>query len=183
MSKINRVLLRVSRWLLRAATVGVTGLGIGVVMPFGGEAIAAEQVILKYGPMRAPLSVAELVTFAETGEMSPSVASYIGLAKQNPEEMRAGLTNSIEVSARFLDRALNHTGELLLDEIGEVIQTASGEANGQALRAALILSAAEDGKISILETIQNYPGQVVEVQVDTLARIYKKLSFLQKLSL
>lgn len=167
-------MLGVVRLLLPVATIGMGFIG--------SNAIAAEQIILKYGPMRAPVSVAELSAFAETGEMSVSLQSYLGLAKQNPEDMRDNLTKSISVSPRFLDRVLNHRlGERLLDEMGEIIQTPSGRASGQALRAALVLSASGDGEITLLETLKNYPAQVVEVEVGSLIKIYRKLSFLEKL--
>lgn len=184
MWKMRLSFLPFMRLLFGLTTFSVVFYAIGEVVPFQRDANAAERVVLKYGPMRAPVSVSELTTFAETGEMSVSLQSYMGLAKQNPEEVRGNLTKSVDVSPRLLDRVLNHRlGERLLDRMGEVIHTPSGQANGQALRAALVLSASEDGEITLLETIQNYPAESVEIEVARLARLYSKLSFLKKLNL
>ncbi|WP_044196091.1 alpha/beta hydrolase [Oscillatoria acuminata] len=172
----------VFRRILQVGTLGIALLGVGEGMLSPNSATAAEQIILKYGPMRAPVSVADLSRFAQTGDMSFALRSYMGLSNQNPDEVRTHLNRSISVSPRFLDRALNNRlGKRVLDEMGEMIQTPSGQLGGQALRASLILSAAEDGQISIVELIENYPAQTIEVDVQSLIRVYNKLSFLEKL--
>jgi hypothetical protein len=179
---MRRSMLSVMRRIIQTGTLGVLllGLGEGVLSP--NHASAAEQIILKYGPMRAPVSVADLSRFAETGEMSLALRAYMGLSNQNPDEVRNHLNRSISVSPRFLDRALNNRlGKRLLDEMGDMTQTPSGQLSGQALRASLILSAADDGEITLVDLIENYPAQTVEVDVASLIRIYNKLSFLEKL--
>jgi hypothetical protein len=175
-------MLSVLRRIIQVGTLGIALLGVGEGMFFPNSATAAEEIILKYGPMRAPVSVADLSRFAQTGEMSFALRSYMRLGSQNPDEFRNHLNRSISVSPQFLDRALNNfLGKRVLDEMGEMIQTPSGQLSGQALRASLVLSAAEDGEISVVELIENYPAQTVEVDVQSLIQVYNKLSFLEKL--
>jgi len=52
------------------------------------SAIAAEQVVLKYRIFRESISVEELTTFAETGELSTSLRLNFALARQNPKVVR-----------------------------------------------------------------------------------------------
>nr|WP_104905840.1 alpha/beta hydrolase [Nostoc sp. 'Lobaria pulmonaria (5183) cyanobiont'] len=60
-----------------------------------------------------------------------------------------------------------------------VISTPSQRANRQALRAALVLSANQDGQVSLIEIIKNYPTNEVEVDGDRLQGAYRQLRRLQ----
>ncbi|MCT7988293.1 alpha/beta hydrolase [Laspinema sp. D6] len=182
MVKMRLSMLSVLRRIIQVGTLGIALVGVGEGMLSPNSATAAEEIILKYGPLRAPVSVADLSRFAETGDLSFSLRSYIRLSSQNPDEVRNHLNRSISLSPEFLDQALNHRlGKRVLDEMGDMIQTPSGQLSGQALRASLVLSAAEDGQISVVELIENYPAQTIEVDVASLIRVYDKLSFLDKL--
>ena len=138
---------------------------------------AAEKVVLKYGIFQESLSVAELSSFAATGDPSPTLAAYMKLANKKPEEVRNALTKQVKVSPVVLDQALNSVvGERLLDEVGKTVHTGADTANRQALRSALVLSASDDSKISLMEAIQKYPTQEVEVEGDRLVDTATKLS-------
>lgn len=129
------------------------------------RAIAAEQVVIKYKIFRASIPVAELTTFAETGEASSELKFYIRASRQNPEDVRRMLGQEVDVNVVTLDRALNNpAGELLLDQISLAMHTPSDMANRQAIRSALALSASQDSKMSLIEVIQNYPTSEVEVE-------------------
>lgn len=56
------------------------------------NALAAEQVVLKYRIFRESISVDELTTFAETGELSRSLRVNLALARQDPRLVRRYLT-------------------------------------------------------------------------------------------
>lgn len=141
---------------------------------------AAEQVVLKYRIFREAISVKELSTFAETGELSTSLRINLALARQDPKAIRQYLTQPVRVKVVFLDRVLNSpVGNVILDQISQVIHTPSRQADRQALRSALILSASRDGQISLIETIQNYPTQQVEVEGDRLESAYRQLRRLE----
>lgn len=146
-----------------------------------GSALAAEQVVLKYRIFRQSISVEELSTFAETGELSTSLRVNLALARQDPKVIRRYLTESVAVNPVVLDRVLNSpVGNLILDEISQAIHTPSRRADRQALRAALVLSAARDRNISLIEVIENYPASAVEVDGDRLERAYLQLRRLER---
>ncbi len=144
------------------------------------SALAAEQVVLKYGIFRESISVEELATFAETGELSRSLRVNFALAQQDPKAIRPYLTTPVQIDLVVLDRILNSPiGNVILDELSQVIHTPSRTADRQALRAALVLSASEDGQVTLLEIIENYPTTNVEVDGERLENAYHQLRRLQ----
>jgi len=157
------------RWTLFLAA------GAGIVF-YSNAAAAAEKVVLKYSAIRMTLPVSELEIFAETGQMSPALGMLLGKAKKDPEAVRHSLMRPVKVSQSFLDRTLNSkVGEIILDEVGQVIRTPSGDANREALREALVLSATNDNEITLLEAMKNYPTPEVYVEGDRLVEAYGKL--------
>ncbi|MBW4428113.1 MAG: alpha/beta hydrolase [Nostoc desertorum CM1-VF14] len=143
-------------------------------------AFAAERVVLNYGIFRESLSVEELSTFAETGELSRSLRVNFALARQDPKVIRQYLTEPVKVNLVFLDRVLNTPiGNVILDQISQVIYTPSRRADRQALRSALVLSASQDGQVSVIEIIENYPTNEVEVDGKRLESAYRQLRRLQ----
>lgn len=143
------------------------------------NAIAAEKVIITYNIFRPSVSVDELTNLADTGEVSPTLNSYFNQTRQDPKTIRRILTQEVNATPVVLDRVLNsRVGEFLLDRIGQSISTSSGYANRQALRSAIVLSANNDNKVSLIEIIQNYPSTEVIVDGERLAETYNQLYIL-----
>jgi hypothetical protein len=139
--------------------------------------VAAEKVVLKYSIFRESIPVSDLETLAETGRTDPAIESYIRRAGKKPEDLQRVLTSTVKVDQVTLDRRLNSLpGNLILDEVGKAIHTPAGGADRQALRAALVKSAEEDDRISLLEVIQNYPTAEVVVEGEQLVSTYRQLS-------
>lgn len=163
--------------MIRQWALGLA-VGLGTAL-YSTSVVAAEKVVLKYSIIRLTIPVSELETFAETGQMSPALDSLLGKAKKNPDQVRRALMQPIKVRQKFLDQALNSKpGEILLDQVGEVIHTPSGAADRQALRAALVLSASNDDQMTLLEVIKNYPTPEVDVEGDRLVEAYGKIAAL-----
>ncbi len=157
-------------------TLGIAGLATWMA---AGQAIAAEQVLLKYSILRETVSVAELTALAERGELSPGLRTNLTLAGQNPAEVRKALSRTVKVNPLLADRLLNsRAGNFVLDEVSTVIHTPSGRGDRQALRGALVLAAADDGQVSLIEVIQKYPTQEVQVEGDRLVDAYRQLQVL-----
>lgn len=166
---MNSIILKL-RWISAASLVA------GILLS-SSHAIAAEQVVLKYKILREKISVQELTRLAETGVPSPALASYLKLAGKKPEDIRQPLTQEVRVNRFLLDRVLNSwVGNTALDQISQAIHTPSNQANRQALRAAITLSANPDGKLTLMEVLQNYPTQEVEVEGDRLVGAFRQLS-------
>jgi len=152
------------------------GLTAGILLT-SSNAIAAEQVVLKYKVLREKISVRELTRLTETGTPSPALAAYLKLAGKNPEDIRQPLTQVVRVNPLLLDRVINSwVGNAVLDQMSQAIHTPSNQANRQALRAAITLSATPDGKLTLMEVLQNYPITEVEVEGDRLVAAFRQLS-------
>ena len=137
---------------------------------------AAETVILKYSILRESVSVEELSTLANTGEVSSSLNAYLKLANKQPEELRGLLNNNVDVDPVFLSKVLNSfAGGMVLDPVGEVIHTPSKRANRESLRGALVNSALSDKNIRLIEIFENYPTEEIHVDGDRLAEIYQSI--------
>jgi hypothetical protein len=157
--------------------IGALGLGW---LSFGTSALAAERVILKYRVLQASVSVDELTELAETGEVSPALRAHLRLARKDPEELRQILREEVAIDAQLLDRVLNsRVGEGMLDQVGTAIYTPSRRANRQAMRSAIVLSAEDDDRISLLELMQNYPTEEVYVDGERLVAAYNQFVALQ----
>lgn len=142
--------------------------------------MAAEQIVLNYRWLQRSLSVADLSAFADTGEPSPQLRRYLRAIDQRPGEFQRTLTREVSLDPLLLDRALNNPlGDLALDQISPVIHTRSGEGDRQALRAALVLSASDDGQVSLIELIETYPTQELVVEGDRLAETYNDIANLR----
>ncbi|MBW4513388.1 MAG: alpha/beta hydrolase [Scytonematopsis contorta HA4267-MV1] len=150
------------------------------IILFSIPAFAAERVILKYRVFRESISVEALSTFANTGKISTVLPVDIAVGGKKSAAIRRYLTEPVKVNPLILDRILNSpVGNIILDQLSQVIHTKSRKADRQALRSALILSANKDGQITLLEVIQNYPTSEVEVDGDRLESAYKTLLRLQ----
>jgi Alpha/beta hydrolase of unknown function (DUF1400) len=162
------------RWILLLAASAIAVF-------YSSAAVAAQKVVLKYSAIRMTLPVAELKNFAETGKMSPALEMLLGSAKKDPETVRRSLNQPLKVNQKLLEQALNsQIGETILDEVSQVIRTPSGNEHRQALASALLLSAKDDDRITLLEAIENYPAPEVSVEGDKLVEAYGKLVVLSE---
>ncbi|MGK7899517.1 MAG: alpha/beta hydrolase [Xenococcus sp. (in: cyanobacteria)] len=148
-------------------TVG-TGLSINTH-----EVLAAEEIVLTYSFLDQPVLVKDLENFVETGEVPTSLKLLIGLSKQDPEDVRQALTQEVSLDNRFLYKVFNTLpGEYVLFQVGQIIHPRykPNPALIPALRGTLILSASDDGKISLLEFFQKYPTKEMYVDGRLIAK-------------
>jgi Alpha/beta hydrolase of unknown function (DUF1400) len=132
---------------------------------------------MKYKIFRESVSIPELTTFVETGEASSELQSYLRTSRQRPEDVRRTLGQEIDVNVVTLDRVLNSpAGHLMLDQISLALHPPQNTASRQAMRAALVLSASRDHKISLIEVLQNYPTSEIELEGDRIAQVYRQIS-------
>lgn len=154
-----------------------TAIAFSLMSP---AAIASEKVVLKYSIFERSVSVEDLTTFAETGKLSRDLKAYVRRSKQDPEKIRQTLTDKVEVNVTTLDRVLNSVvGDVALEQLSRYIYTSSRQADKEAMRAALVLSASEDNNISIIEIAQNYPTEEVHLDGNRLSETYAQISLLR----
>jgi hypothetical protein len=145
------------------------------------SAIAAERVVMRYGPFERSASVEELARFVETGETTRQLRAYFRMSGQDPEQFRQLLGREFEVDVVTLDRVLNNiVGDVVLDQIGNFVHTPSGETNREAMRSALVLSASDGGKVSLIEVMQNYPTREVHINGNQVLSAYRQIESIQQ---
>lgn len=163
---------------------GLLGLvASACILLFTTSATAAERVVMSYRIFQESVSVSELATFARTGELSQDIRTLINMSGKNPEQLRQTLTQEVNVNPVVLYQVLNTpVGTAILDRVSQVIHTPGGAASRESLRSALVSSALPDGKITLIEALENYPTQDVEVDGDAIASFYEQLTkFAQRL--
>lgn len=165
------------RWVARVGTLLLIAPAIALTASAG---TAAETVIFHYGLFGESLSVSQLAEFAQTNRVPPALRGYFRLFRQNPKAIRRVLSREVNVDLLTVDRFLNSpTGERILDQLGNVIQTPVGEANRQALRAAIVLSA-RDNRVSLIEVLQNYPTRQLYIDGQAIGRTYRQVTRVTK---
>ena len=167
--------LRRGAMILSTAILLSTVLGVILVAP----AIAAERVVLRYGIFWRSLPMADLTEFAETGVESEQLGRYLRLANQEPAKLQAILNRPIQTEPRSLNLILSSpAGDALLDEMSRYIYS-DEEDDKAALRTAIERSTADDQKLSLVELLQNYPTETVDINVRRAVATYKKIASLQ----
>lgn len=138
---------------------------------------AAESVILRYRILTESISVLELSQFVRKDKLSPRLRAYLDMADTDPKELKRILNKEIKVDGVRLYKFLKSLpGEMLLNQASKIITTPSQRASRESLRAALVSSALPDGKIALIEVMENYPTSQVDVEGDRLAEMYNHLS-------
>jgi Alpha/beta hydrolase of unknown function (DUF1400) len=159
----------------------ILGVSAGVLL-FSTNANAADQVILKYGKFQGTISVNELEQFVKTGQTTPVLNAYLQASRQNPSVARKALTAGIKADPAFLDSLLSSwAGPVLVDQIGLVVRPPGKELDQQTLRTALSESIKQNGEVTLLGAIRNYPTATVELEGDQLISVYERLSSLAKI--
>jgi hypothetical protein len=133
--------------------------------------MAAEQIFFTYGPLGRSITVDELKDLAATGKPSNKLRWYLDFAKVDPEEFRQILTQEITLSPRVTNQILyTLPAEYGLFEVGQTVHSKSRQVEVQikALRSALVLSTADDNKISLLEFFEKYPIPYLYIDLRSL---------------
>ncbi|NJO77095.1 MAG: alpha/beta hydrolase [Cyanobacteria bacterium RM1_2_2] len=126
------------------------------------------RLVFTLGPLGRSIAIDDLARFAETGETTRQIRSYLRLANVDAETVRALLNRKVKVELQLVDRLLNNVlGEYVLFQASAVIHTRSRRADILAMRSAIILSLHDDNQISPIEFLQRYPTQ--QVYIDGIA--------------
>jgi hypothetical protein len=120
---------------------------------------AAETVVLEFGPFSRSISTETLVSFAETGEVAPQLAPFLRrLDAPQQAGLRTILSRSRSVNLVPISQWFNSPmGDRSLEFFGQLVKTEAGLNGRQALRAAIVAAAAEDGNISLIDIIRHFP--------------------------
>lgn len=140
----------------------ITGLSsVLISLPSG----AAERIQFFYGPLEPTIGVDDLQHFADTGEVRGSfrlVANRLDTAQL--DGLRSLLNRPFNLDVVTVSELTYFpVGERLLLQLGELVQTDSQQNGFSALRASLILAAADEAGLTIMNLLQQYPLDTLQL--------------------
>ena len=146
------------------------------ILSTSSRAFGAEKIVMTFGPIRQTINISDLEDFAKDGTTTPTLQQIIRFSKMDAQILRGLIGLEIGLKPASLARVVYSTpGEKITDEIGQVIRTQRRTESGKALRAAVILAAGDDGKVSLLEVLKKYPLPELYVDVDSIGAAVGKV--------
>lgn len=146
-------------------------------------ASAAETVYVSLGLLEISVSVESLEKYAEDGTITPQLGAYTRyLSPQQKERLREILMVPAELDTIAIAQFLySPQGEKILRQFGEIIDTKNRQGGIYAIRAGLILAAADEQGLTLLNFLQQFPTEGLRINsgrgfelVNQLSRFIKE---------
>lgn len=161
---------RRGRWgdRLKGLAIALVGAGAFSVAGAGG-AIALERVEVRYGPLGVSASLEDLQAFAAGEETSRSFRAVLRMMENyggiSGETFRTLLTQEVNLGMLGIDSKVMYgfVGRRVLERVANLVHPPYDRGNIYALRGALALAMADDGKISALEVLENYGPHTMRI--------------------
>lgn len=151
------------RWsLVQYLSAGLFSTVLTVVLPAQG----AERVNFSYWGLERSISVASIEAYAREGRIERDLAPLIRrLGPEQRDWLRRALLPT-ELSAVSMAQFLySPQGEVLLEQLGQLVQSKSGQSGFWALRAALILAADDAEGLTLLNILRRFPLKNIQIDV------------------
>ncbi len=177
---VNRLCSNLSQSFFSAAAVGCF-----VGLAGGSPAKSAENIYLDYDLFGRVIPTASLESFAVDGTLDESLMPYLGnLPPSSQQQLQTILSTPVpslesstfaQISDPFVLSQWLHSpiGELFLETLGALVQTAGRQNGGQALRAALTLAAADPEGLSLINIIRFYPTDGIRLDLPKILALYQ----------
>ncbi|MEH1814964.1 MAG: alpha/beta hydrolase [Nostoc sp.] len=138
---------------------------------------AAETVVLRYGQWEESISVTNLQSIAETGQVPEKYKVY---TNKFPLEERQKFLKALQTESRVnfvtLSRLLNTSvGSTILRDFAR-LTSRNDDAGMQALRSGLVLGAKTKERLSIISFIQNYPSDRLVINLQEAPQVFGNLN-------
>lgn len=174
---------KLSKTLTPISKVGLTLCSVFSTILMAIPACGAERIIFSLKPFgEFYIPIHSLEVFAKQGKVDDEFAFYASHATPHQlAQLRNLLTSRFDVTPTLVSQfTYSSTGEIVVRRLGEILQTDSGKNGFYALRAALILSAAEPGGFTVLNVLRRFPGHSIRFDLHRGLEIVDNLSELQK---
>jgi hypothetical protein len=131
------------------------------------SAQAAEKIYISYGLLERSIPVSSLEAYAKDGTIDDDLAVY---AQYGDAEQLARLQSAL-VARADVDQVTvaqflyTPQGEVLLKRLGQVIQPETRDSGFKAIRAALILAAADPKGLTFLNILRRFPTRALRIDV------------------
>ncbi|MFB2973947.1 alpha/beta hydrolase [Aerosakkonema sp. BLCC-F183] len=142
------------------------------------SADAAERVYLSYDILERSISVNSLEAYAIQGRIEDDLAPYVQYAKpEQQQQLRNLLLRRLDVGPVPVSQFLyTPQAEVLLQRLGQVIKTDSGQPGYRAIRASLILASADRRGLTLLNVLRKFPTPGVRIDLARGLEIANELS-------
>lgn len=141
---------------------------------------AADEVYLDYGPFGRVIPTSSIEAFAEDGTVDDELAPYINaIPPERQQDFQRVLSTPLDLLSSGIPEQVGDPfilsqwlyspiGESVLARVGRLIQT-QGRQNGQiAIRAAIILAAADPAGLSPINLLRHYPTGGVRLDLQQI---------------
>ncbi|MEH2371530.1 alpha/beta hydrolase [Nostoc sp.] len=161
-------------------------LGLGLLSTFltATPGLGAERISFYYPPFgEFYLSVDSLETFAKEGKIDQDFSFYASRATpQQLAQLRDLLQQRFNITPTLVSQVTySPIGEQLMQQLGKLLLTQSGKNGFYAIRASLILSAADQKGLTVVNLLRKFPSNTIRVNftqglkiVDDLSQLLKK---------
>lgn len=145
--------------------MGLGFLSLGLLAPL--PSLGAERLTLSFGVLGRSIPIGSLEEYAKTGKVDDELAAYTQYAdKKQLTQLREVLLTPIPLTAVQVSQFLyTPIGETLLKNLGEVVQQDSGISGFYAIRASLILAAAEPQGLTLLNVLRRFPSRTISINL------------------
>lgn len=142
------------------------------------SASAAERVYLSYDILERSISVNSLEAYAIQGRIEDDLAPYVQYAKpEQQQQLRNLLLRRLDVGPVPVSQFLyTPQAEILLQRLGQIIKTDSGQPGYRAIRASLILASADRRGLTLLNVLRKFPTPGVRIDLARGLEIANELS-------
>ncbi|HEY9604169.1 MAG TPA: alpha/beta hydrolase [Allocoleopsis sp.] len=166
-------------------SLGIALLNLGLLLApvaIPSPARGAQEIYIPYGPMEFSLPVSALALYAKEGKINQELAVYAGyLDPKQLEQLRKVLVTRIDVTPVAIAQFLySPQGKIILERIGEIVQTKAGQDGFYAIRAALILAAADPDGLTLLNVLEKFPTYGIKINSARGFQLLDELSNLIK---
>lgn len=144
---------------------------------------AAETVYVSLGILEISISVESLEKYAKQGTITSELAAYTRyLNDAQKEKLQEILTVPADLDSIAIAQFLySPQGEAILRQFGEIIDTKARQGGFYAIRAALILAAADKDSLTLLNFLKHFPTDGLRINSGRGFELVNELSsFIKK---
>lgn len=151
---------------------GAAFIGFGILAQ---PSWSADKLTAKYGPFYRSLLVSDLQQYAETGIASPELSSFLNLVKgKQKDSLRKVLNLKMPFDVVTVDKLLKSPmADQLLTKVSDVT-ILPGRFEKEALRSAIIVSAASKEGLGTMGILKSYPTQTLTVDLKKMLKLLKE---------
>ena len=195
----QRLMRRLKRRAKQSIWLGMMPIAIALSPPATKPVPAAETITFSYGPIERSISVESLETYVEEGRVTAELAPYLGYVERFdptlPEQIQSLLSQRVDTDVVTVAQfGYTPQGEYVLNQAGDVFRTGARLSGAKGLRAAAILSAADEVEgLTLLNVFKQFPTPMLRVDIrrglaiarqvnNTLSQSRQALDFIAEIS-